>query len=277
MTNLVMTICMNYDYEIYERFIGSLFDSIKNNIQLVIFIGRKDEIHLKKLKELYKNIIYIIVDNGYDHIVNYRFKMYYEYLDNNKENYEYVFLCDSRDVLFQKNIFEHPLLLTNDDLYIFEEETENIKIKDCRFNSLYIKKSGLNIQHLVHNKNILCVGTLLGNTRGILCYLRQFNDIMDYMIKKENRELYGTDSGINYYIIYGDLLKNVKICRCKNEDKLVYTMAFPNYLNLINYTSILNENKQICYNGEVSYCVHQYDRLDDDIKKRMSYKYNYII
>ena len=43
MTNLVMTICMNYDYEIYERFIGSLFDSIKNNIQLVIFIGRKDE------------------------------------------------------------------------------------------------------------------------------------------------------------------------------------------------------------------------------------------
>ena len=105
MTNLVMTICMNYDYKIYERFIGSLFDSIENNIKLVIFIGKNDEIHLIKLKKIYENIIYFIVDNKKEHIVNYRFKLYYDYLDNNKENYDYVFLCDSRDVLFSKKYF----------------------------------------------------------------------------------------------------------------------------------------------------------------------------
>ena len=279
MTNLVMTICMNYDYEIYERFISSLFDSIEKNIKLVIFIGKDDEIHLIRLKEIHKNIIYFIVDNKDEHIVNYRFKLYYDYLDNNKENYEYVFLCDSRDVLFQKNIFEHPLISNNYDLYIFEEETNNITIDKCRFNSLYIERSGLNIKNITYNKNIICVGTILGNVKGTLSYLRNFNNILNNKVKTENRELYGTDSGINYYIIYGNLLKDINIYKCSNKDKLVYTMAFPNYLNLIDYNFILNERNYICYNKEECYCVHQYDRLDNDIKKLIHFdkKYNFII
>ena len=267
MTNLVMTICMNYDYKIYERFIGSLFDSIEQNIKLVIFIGKNDETHLIKLKEIYKNIIYFIVDNKNEHIVNYRFKLYYDYLDNNKENYEYVFLCDSRDVFFQKNIFEHPLISNDYDLYIFEEETNGITIDKCRFNSLYITKSGLNIENITFNKNIVCVGTILGNVKGILSYLKEFNNILYNIVKKENRELYGTDSGVNYYIIYGNLLNNIKIYKSSNKDNLVYTIAFPNYLNLIDYNFILNQNNQICYNKKICYCIHQYDRLSDKIKK----------
>ena len=43
--NLVMTICMNYEFEIFERFIGSLFDSVDENVELVIFISKNDEIH----------------------------------------------------------------------------------------------------------------------------------------------------------------------------------------------------------------------------------------
>ena len=30
---------------------------------------------------------------------------------------------------------------------------------------------------------------------------------------------------------------------------------------------VLNNKNQICYEGETCFCVHQYDRLDDDIKK----------
>ena len=54
-------------------------------------------------------------------------------------------------------------------------------------------------------------------------------------------------------------------------------MAFPNYLNKIDYNNLLNNENKICYNKKVSYCVHQYDRLDDDIKKKISTKYNYIL
>jgi hypothetical protein len=276
MKNIVMTCCINYDFEIFERFIGSLFDCT-DNLDLVIFIGENDVEHILKLKKKYNNIIYFVIDNKNVHIVNYRFYLYYHFLNINKNKYNYIFICDSRDVLFQKNIFNHPILSSNYDLYIFEEESFYITIDKCRFNSLYIQKSGLDINDLVYNKHILCVGTILGNETGILEYLEQFIFIMLNEVSEKNRSYYGTDSGINYKIIYGDLLKNINICKCKNKDKLVYTMAFPNYLNKIDYNTLLNNQNQLCYEGEVCYCVHQYDRLDDDIKNKISVKYNYIL
>ena len=143
---------------------------------------------------------------------------------------------------------------------------------------MYIK-SGLNIENITYNKNIICVGTILENIKGILAYLKEFNHILYNIVDIENRELYGTDSGVNYYIIYGNLLKNIKIYTSSNNEKLVYTMAFPNYLNLINYNFILNEKKQICYDKDVCYCIHQYDRLDNEIKKNilLNKNYNFII
>ena len=276
MKNIVMTCCINYNYEIFERFIGSLFDST-DNIDLVIFIGENDVEHILKLKKTYENIIYSIIDNKNIHIVNYRFYLYYDFLNKNKNNYNYIFICDSRDVLFQKNIFNHSILSSKYDLYIFEEESQNITIDKCKFNSLYIQKSGLDINDLVYNKPILCVGTILGNENGIMEYLEKFVYILLNEVEEENRSYYGTDSGINYKIIYGDLLKNINIYICKNNEKLVYTMAFPNYLNQIDYSILLNNKQQICYNGVVCCCVHQYDRLNDEIKKQMSIKYNYIL
>ena len=45
-------------------------------------------------------------------------------------------------------------------------------------------------------------------------------------------------------------------------------MAFPIYFNLINYSNLLDSNNKILYNNNIAYCVHQYDRLDDIIKKK---------
>tara|TARA_Y100000589_G_C27168249_1_gene635584 strand:- start:812 stop:1630 length:819 start_codon:yes stop_codon:yes gene_type:complete len=272
MKNLILTICMNYNYDIFERFIGSLFDSI-NNTELMIFISINDIIHIKKLKNKYANINYKVVDTGITHVVNYRFKMYYEYLKNKK--YDYIFLCDSRDVLFQKDIFKHPMLNNNNDLYVFEEESSHITVDTCQFNSLYIKRSGLNID--IINKPIICVGTILGNMKGIMEYLKHFNNILDNEINIDNYKYYGVDSGINYKIIYSNLLQNIKVYICKNSDNLVYTMAFPIYLDLIDYKKLLNNEKKIMYDENVSYCVHQYDRLDENIKKSISHQYNYIL
>jgi len=41
-------------------------------------------------------------------------------------------------------------------------------------------------------------------------------------------------------------------------------------------TSDLIQNNKITYNNKIVYCVHQYDRLDNIIKKKMSIRYNYI-
>ena len=41
-------------------------------------------------------------------------------------------------------------------------------------------------------------------------YLECFNDILYNKVEPKNREYYGTDSGVNYCIIYGNLLKDIK-------------------------------------------------------------------
>ena len=276
--NIVLSICMNYSFNIFERFVGSLFD-VCINTDLVLFISSNDITHCKKLQKKYSSLIFIVVDNKNIHIVNFRFKLYYDYLLDKLHNshlYDYIFICDSRDVLFQKNIFTHPILNNNHDLYIFKEESLDITIDKCKFNTLYINKSGLNIHESVKNKSILCVGTILGNNKGILSYLKIFNKILLNNISEQNKSYYGTDSGINYAIIYSNLLENINIYFCENKDLLVYTIAFPIFLNLINYDELLNENNQIMYEKNVCYCVHQYDRLNNIIKKKMSIRYNYI-
>ena len=139
------------------------------------------------------------------------------------------------------------------------EETLNITVDTCQFNSLYVKRSGLDIN--IKGKPIICVGTILGNMKGIMEYLKHFNNILENEINIDNYKYYGVDSGINYKIVYDNLLKNIKVYMCKNSDNLVYTMAFPIYLDLIDYTKLLNNEKKIMYNENVSYCVHQYDRL----------------
>ena len=273
MKNIVLSICMNYDYTIFERFVGSLLD-VTNNTDLVLFISANDINHCVKLQNIYNSLKYVVVDNKNIHIVNYRFILYYYYLINNL-NYNYIFICDSRDVLFQKDIFTHHLLEKNYDLYIFNEETNNITVDKCKFNSLYINKSGLNIHNLVENKPVICVGTILGNMKGILNYLKEFHTLL-LGLDPINKTYYGTDSGINYAIIYGNLLKSINVYVCKNSDCLVYTMAFPIHLQLIDYNTLLNNNL-ITYNNNICYCVHQYDRLPDIIKKNISIKYDYTI
>ena len=267
--NLIMTTLINYEYDIHYRFIGTLFDNIKN-VDLVIFITKKDEEHINRIKDIYRNnnIETILIDMKDIHIVNLRFKLYYNYLVDHNNIYDLIFLCDSRDVIFQKDIFTHPIINNKYDLYLFEEESNNITIDKCKFNSLYVKKSQLNINDLVKNKKILCVGTILGKYKGIVEYLNNFNYILDNEVPVDQKNLYGVDSGINYKIIYGNLLKNINILFCSNKNNLVYTMAFPIYLNLIDYETLLNNNNEIMYNNNISYCIHQYDRLDDIIKKK---------
>ena len=56
MKNVVMTCCINYTYEIFERFIGSLFDCT-DNIDLRLFIGENDVGHILEIKEKYNNMM----------------------------------------------------------------------------------------------------------------------------------------------------------------------------------------------------------------------------
>ena len=116
-----MTTLINYEYDIHHRFIGTLFDNI-NNVVLVIFITKNDEKHINKIKDIYpnSNIETILIDMKDIHIVNLRFKLYYNYLFEHKNIYDLIFLCDYTKMLFFKKIFsKNPIINNKYLIYIY--------------------------------------------------------------------------------------------------------------------------------------------------------------
>ena len=159
----VLTYGVNYEYYVYERFIGSLKKTgFKGNIHIII--GKNDINHIIHLQKLYDNIFYFVDElNKNTHINNHRFFVIEQYIQkNNIQDDSYIFFCDMRDVLFQKNI-EKYTLDNNIDLYGF---LEGIKIKqDTVCNSVWIKELECIMNEDIYNKisdnYVVCCGTTL--------------------------------------------------------------------------------------------------------------------
>ena len=100
----VFSYATNYDYHIYERFIGTLNDTgFSGNIYLII--SQNDVNYLNLIKKKYKNVFYFIdetIKNRNTHLNNHRFFITNNYLEQLSNINEYILFCDFRDVLFQK-------------------------------------------------------------------------------------------------------------------------------------------------------------------------------
>lgn len=271
----ILTYCTQYPYEIYERFIGSLNDTGFSGKIWIIIRTHEDKNHLDKLSEKYSNIRPII-DKSIPtiHINAHRFNVYKELMEKAFFDSEYLLICDSRDVLFQKN-FEEYEYDPNVDIYGFLEfKTIN---NETKFNKPWIQQ----IEYLVkedilkqigHNQ-IICCGTTMGKFEALKLYVNYMCDMFNkYRIK------HNLDQGIHNYILYMNKL-NVNVKLLSNKDNLVNTTNF----DLVTETShdgvkrINDDNLIVNENNEVSYIVHQYDRFPIESKKKLSHKYNFVL
>jgi hypothetical protein len=252
----VMTLCTGYDYPIFQRFVGSLYDTGFSG-SCYIFCQESDRPVLDKLKEEYPKVVAVPCDLSRfnTHMQSSRFKFMAEYLD---VDYDYLFICDSRDVLFQKNIEEFPL---KGDLYAFEEEQI---IGNCRFNSTWIRdvERVLGRQVPIQHKTVICSGTVIVSKQAAFKYLNAMSEIMlDPRWVK-----YPADQGPHNYLCHENPL-GLDITFSSNTDNLVNTVGY-------GHKEVLN-HKIVNAQQEVSYVVHQYDRMTSEQRKDISVKYNF--
>jgi mannosyltransferase OCH1-like enzyme len=269
-TNTIITYCSGYRYEVFRRFAGTLFDTGFNG-NLIFVIKKCDLEHLKQLMETYKNVTYYMDDNENNsrYCPQKRYYIYQNILKNLKT--DYVLLCDSRDLFFQKNIEWYPID-KNIDLYFFEE---GLNINNCNTNKDWLKfiEKELNMKEndiisQVQDKKIICSGTTYGKLNGIKIYVDRMCDLMTNKIRS-NPEMGGLDQGIHNYLIYIEGFQNMKTKHLKNEDNLVNTLQYANYKFMNEFNQIINIHK------EPSYIVHQWDRLPDYMTERLCAKYDF--
>ena len=277
----VITYCSGYESFIYERFVGTLYDTGFKG-KLYIIGQENDRKIIQNLKNNNENIYFfkdLFTSPQRPHMR--RFFMFENILSlMNKGNInkpDYLLICDGRDVLFQKNIenynYRHNLYFAEEQIKFTQDPKYNVQWL------LYLERVFSEKFYDKIKKNyILCSGTTIGNFESIFKYVVLMNNI----IKKYNWGSFHGDQGIHNYLYYtnkyNNYIENIKIL--KNEENLINTIGAPLSLKIPNLSSFIINNGNIYDNTnkkqEISYIVHQWDRLNEEDRKKISNKYNFI-
>ena len=253
----VLTYCGGYPVYVYERFINTLFANGFDGM-LYMFMKEKDLVKVKPFVDKYNNIECIvspILENYY----TLRFEEFKQFLDKREFPQDsYILLCDSRDVLFQRNI--NDIVLTNKDLYVSTEPrtTTMFNIENI-VNDPLIKKHS-------NNKEICC-GTIIATYEFTKKYLNDFCNYLAMYPKLRVKQTSGLQSDqylLNYLVYCKYNRYNIEFINMNNQ--LILTLGNSEYK--------LNDNDEFVTNTEqVYYIVHQYDRTNKDTRRRLSLKH----
>lgn len=257
-----MTYCTSYPIHVYHRFIGSLYDTGFTGTTFMI-IKSSDQSIIQSLKSVYPRVVWIEDKlEQKSHLNIHRFLVMKEVLKTNLIQSDYVFLCDSRDVLFQKNFEHYPLDETVDLFGFLENQTFQ---DDLVYNPSWVRQLErylqISILDRIANNAIICCGTTLGKTKAISRYIHQMCDhILDYQITNN------LDQAMHNYYLYCNVLYPLSIRLLSNDDNLVNTVGAS--VPRIVQRHIVNEK-----DDDISWIVHQYDRYPKKMLEQLSVKY----
>jgi len=287
MKNYILTYCSGYEQHVYDRFVYSLFDTGFEG-KLVVFLQKKDAKRVTKYKKEYGAAFESVICTPTFHPQTFRYFAYLDYLSKHKTDKDAgdVFLCDSKDILFQRNIFDYPLeslqRYNSDplaDIYFF---LECGLIGESSLNKQWIQAFMENIgaedppaqMRSFVRKRISCSGSTLGNIPSVLAYL----ETMCALISKSKGAQKGDvfrDQAVHNFLIYNYLLDNFSR---KKGNPFVAVGFLDNRDNLVNHmswgdrrgTSYLNKQGAVVnQHGEEAYCFHLYDRIKG-LRQKMS-------
>ncbi len=252
--NLMITSVANYDWNNVAIFFKSYQKVNFENTDLVVYVNNVAEKTIEKIKSC-GAIIYPFPDKYKKvNVINSRWKLYSEFLNKNPDKYNLVFTGDSRDIIFQADIFKiykdinKPFLgLAIEDGFISQQPLNKGWVIDAYGEELY---------NTIKNERIICLGTIWGTTDKFLEFVDTMWNILssEWSIKGKV-----VDQGVGNYIVYHDKMWNDCIIFSENRDGPVMTVALTNraFINLDSNNNILNVK------GEIASVVHQYDRKED--------------
>jgi hypothetical protein len=173
------------------------------------------------------------------HMLNHRFRLYRDYLDEYRPYA--VMLTDIRDVL----VLSDPFNRVSESLNFFCEDASKT-IETCVFNGNWVRfVFGEPTLQFIGKRPISCAGVTIGDHHGIYNYLSQMSIFVDRL----QQPMLNLDQGIHNGLLWLGSFPGAKIW--PNEGAPVMTMGYmPGPLNL----DVLSSRPAV---------LHQYDRHPD--------------
>ncbi len=261
--NLILSCAIGYTWDKLKIFVKSL-RKISNDRVIFIVNNSLDKITKDKLFFYniecfnYKNKSSkkkINVKNQVKGIAQVRYELYEHVLKNLIIRPKKILFTDSRDVVFQSNIFNHNFKKPLN--FFFEKEKI---LNDPRNKRWLIRTVGIEEFEKIKNRNISCSGTTLGNYKEILRYaILMKTNLRLFPYKKPIRHIItfktmdtGFDQGIHNYLVHNNFFEN-KECH-ENDYSKICTTAYMKRFKFNLSKQLINKK------GQVYSIIHQYDR-----------------
>ena len=251
--NLIIGLIKGYTWQIIKPFFISLISAKIQNYELVVFVDKLSEETLDKIK-LCGAIIKDIPEKnlGFQDLIKYRWKLFSDFLKENKDKYNLVFATDVKDVIFQKDIFKYynstkPFISFNlEDTTLRNPLNKNWVKNFCKTNEEYFK---------IADEQVISEGTIIST-------IDKFIEFADTLWQEISNLSNINDQGaINYLIYYKKLLNDSIIMSDNNGPIMALGVTGTNKILLDSNNNVLN-NK-----GKIAAVVHKYDRKPDIVRK----------
>ena len=242
--NLIIGLIRGYTWSIIKPFFISLISTEINNYDLVIFVDKLSDETLEKIKLCGAIIKDISEKNlGYQDLIKYRWKLFSDFLKENKDKYNLVFATDIKDVIFQKDIFH----FYNNTISFISFNLRNSVNKNwvksfCKTNEEYFK---------IADEQVISDGTIISTVDKFL----EFTDTLWQTIS--NLSNINDQGAINYLIHYNDSIRITD-----NYGPIITISTSGN-----NKISVDSDNNVLNLKGKIAGIVHQYDRKPEIVKK----------
>ncbi len=257
MRNLVMGLAKGYNWYILEPFVRSFIKNVPS-ANLVLFTGEMSPFTRNRLENIGGGRIKIEPYPDYAknaRPVNIRWKICIEYIKAHEREYNQILMADTRDVIFQSDIFKEFESQSN---YLgYATEGDNIKGEKskCDLNYIWMTEGfGKEAADKLADKEIICGGTVIGTPKEMQIF---GSKVLEYIPSLTH----GHEQMTLQYMIYNKLLPIENLIKISYYDGAIFTTSLYAVYNQIKTES----NFILSPNGRIPAVVHQYDRPQKEL------------
>ena len=264
--NLIIGAITNYNWDKIAVFFNSIKKTKFENCDIVMFVANMKQNTIDKIKSC--GVIVLPIPEKYlkETIINSRWKIIMDYLDDNPNKYKYIFTGDTRDLLFQDDPFKYYNLTKSYLGIALEDNTLEEQINK----EWIINAYGEEVHNKIKNEKIFCVGTVWGTVDKFY----EFAKLMwDSLSSEWSKKKHVIEQAVGNYIVYHDKIFDDCLVKSDNDDGYILTIggASKDKIFMTLDFDILNRK------GKKGAVIHQHDRFRElEIKAYMKYYPEYL-
>lgn len=245
--NLVMGVAKGYSWDMLEPFVAS-FEKNCRSAELVLFVDDISDFTRDRMFQagVWQQNFLDEMKGGIPN--NTRWKIFSDFIETHGDAYEQIFITDTRDVIFQSDIFaafgslKNYLGLTTEADDIGGSKTGN----RVNYNWL-VDCFGEEAADKLRDRKIICCGTVIGTTAEMKIFCRELWKILEY----KTTDVF--DQAVTNYLAYNNLLPIEKLIEIDVVSGEIFT-------NALVKDNRIRGDKILRGDGGIPSVVHQYDR-----------------